>query len=158
MPSQFNFKSDKLQMNFYSLTDAEKIDPKNNMALVSILDPDIKSKINYDSWRYYITLRFDDTTNPDDGEVAFNRAMANKIIDFALELPDATEYIIVHCLAGVSRSGAVIKFLSKYIFPECFNEQFDKDYIFYNKMVYKFLCSEWKARTKNAPISLNKQI
>lgn len=64
-----------------------------------------------------LKLQFDDITKQEAGLILFTDEMADKIIRFADFLIEnfPTRRLIVHCDAGVSRSGAVGAFLNDYI-------------------------------------------
>ena len=64
-----------------------------------------------------LKLQFDDITKPEPGLILFTDEMAEKIIDFADYLIEnfPERPLIVHCDAGVSRSGAVGSVLNDYI-------------------------------------------
>lgn len=146
MPNKYTFKSKDFEVSFLSVADAEKIKPKNTLALISLTDPESHPYISYAKWKFHIRLEFEDVSSQDDG-VVFTTDMAKNLIDFALSMPDSVTHIIIHCIQGVSRSGAVTKFLTKHIFKDCFNQAFDKDYVYYNRFVYRTLCRVWKKRT-----------
>jgi predicted protein tyrosine phosphatase len=145
LASNYKFKGKNLEINFFSLEDAEKVEPKDTMALISMLDQGIKNEIRFNKWKHFLILNFDDVKSAEDGMV-FSSHMADKLIDFALSLPKETKYIAIHCFAGISRSGAVTKFLTKYVFPECYNSKFDMEYSNFNRLVYDKLCSAWNKR------------
>jgi predicted protein tyrosine phosphatase len=143
LSSRYTFRSKKLEINFFSIDEAEQIEPKETMALISMSDEGLEPKINYQKWGCSLTLHFDDIKSQEDGLV-FSSKMAKSIIDFALTLPPQISYLAIHCFAGISRSGAVTKFLTEFVFPECYNEQFDTEYSSYNKHVYQTLCRAWQ--------------
>ena len=147
MPSEYRFRSEKLELNFFSVKEAEHLKPRDTMALISLSDPEITPEIDYDKWKHHLQLRFNDVKDTEDGTV-FSSQMADKIIEFVITLPEQISYIAIHCFAGVSRSGAVIKFLSKFIYPECYNQVFDSEYIYFNRTVYSKLCKAWNKRIK----------
>ena len=84
---------------------------------------------------------FHDIKDADQGKDVFTRAMAKQIIEFAIALPKNIKYIAVNCFQEISRSAVVIKFLSKYIFRECYSQKFDEEYD--NRIVYDMLEEIW---------------
>ena len=64
-----------------------------------------------------LKLQFDDITKPEPGLILFTDEMADRIIHFADFLIEnfPKKPLIVHCDAGVSRSGAVGDVLNDYI-------------------------------------------
>ena len=64
-----------------------------------------------------LKLQFDDITKREENLILFTDEMADRIIRFAdfLIVNFPTRQLIVHCDAGVSRSGAVGSFLNDYI-------------------------------------------
>lgn len=142
MPSKYKFKGKKMEINYYSLDEAIKIKPTNETALISLIDPELEGEFEFDTWKYRLQLCFDDVDDANDG-IAFNSKMAKSVIEFNNALPQQVNHIIIHCVAGISRSSAVTKFLTKYIYPDCFNTQFDVEYQQFNQLVYNRLCFTW---------------
>jgi hypothetical protein len=118
------------------------------MALISLNDPELKPEIDYARWKYCLRLRFNDVRTAEEG-VVFSSKMAISVFEFANTLPKEVTFLVVHCFQGISRSAAVVKFLSKFIFPECYNSLFDVDYLYYNKLVYNRLCNAWNKHIAN---------
>jgi predicted protein tyrosine phosphatase len=135
-------------MNYYSIIEAEKLEPSDKKAMISIFDYDIVPEIQYSQWTHHIKIIFEDIKPTDDG-ILFTSAMAKDIVEFVLGLPVSIEEIIIHCVGGVSRSAGVVKFLSKYMYPQCFNPKFDTEYSAYNAYVFKTLVKQWKLHEKN---------
>jgi predicted protein tyrosine phosphatase len=129
-----------------SKKEAEKIVPNENMAIISICGMDSERKLS-NKWGYRLDLDFDDVDkkgtftivtqkgNVELPYILFDENMARAIITFIKELPENVNSIVVHCYAGISRSAAVAKFLCENIY----NENFPKNYMIYNKLVYKVL-------------------
>lgn len=139
------FKSPGFSITFCSASFAETIKPDSKMALIAIRGQDESNNINYSVWTNKLLLEFDDLTRKhEDSDALFSDKHAEKLIEFVQGLPDTVNHIVIHCLAGVSRSGAVAKFLSGTVYPECKDEQFDREYTLYNARVYKTLARVWK--------------
>lgn len=145
MTHKYTFRSKNLEMIFISLDDAIQIVPTKNMALISLNDPELKPEVDYSLWKHCLRLRFNDVSHAEDG-VVFSSNMATSVFEFVAELPKEVSLLVIHCFQGISRSAAVVKFLSRYIFPQCFNQRFDTEYDHFNKLVYDKLCRTWKAR------------
>lgn len=64
--------------------------------------------------RNVLNLTFDDIGHESPGLVLFSEAMAEELVRFVEENHDATTWI-VHCSAGVSRSGAVSRWLKDWL-------------------------------------------
>jgi predicted protein tyrosine phosphatase len=148
MAHGYSFKGKTMELEFYNFTEVEIMKPVSGMALISICSPGVKFNISYDKWQNSLILEFDDV-GEDDSEydpdnVFFSKMHANLLIDFINGLPETTKFLAVHCTQGVSRSGAVVKFLTKHVYPDCFNAKFDRHYSHYNKHVYEILEREWK--------------
>ncbi|MCE5300899.1 MAG: hypothetical protein LLG37_08540 [Spirochaetia bacterium] len=154
--SKYTFKSTRLELIFIPLIDAERLVPKPSWALISICDPALKPCIRYEQWSHSIRLNFEDVASDEDG-IVFSKTMAVRLIEFALALPEAIDLIVIHCIVGVSRSGAVMKFLTKFIYKDCYNFIFDKGYHTYNYTVYKTLVRVWKKRRSNARTTLTQK-
>ena len=58
-----------------------------------------------------IFLRFQDIDNPSSG---FHEGKAKRVVNFLQESYVKRKDVIVHCFAGISRSGAVAKFANEY--------------------------------------------
>ena len=137
---------------FYFCENKYKLVEDQSVALISILNYDDVEKVIEDIPGKSITLFFDDIGHfdkiPDDllniydKLILFNRDHAKKIIEFQKSLSDKIEYIIIHCTAGVSRSGAIATFLQDiYHENDEDNEWFSKNnrHIIPNKHVLKVL-------------------
>lgn len=85
-----------------------------------------------------LSLTFDDITFDIDGYTLFNKKLAKKIKDFVDTYKDNTFHFVIHCTAGISRSGAVGCVLAKYL-------NGDDSYLFKtgryipNKLIYRIL-------------------
>ena len=106
-------------MNHFSITD-DNVEERDLVAFISINDTgkDSYFKRNH---KNVLTLHFDDVDK--DGETsptnygdtkAFSEDQANEIIEFIKKNSGAEDFI-VHCHAGISRSGAVGRFINDYL-------------------------------------------
>ena len=79
-------------------------------AIISITDCDVEKEPNFIQNQFLmgvLRLKFDDIENYEPGLIRFNSAIAVKILKFVEELKDDIDILVVHCLAGVSRSAGV---------------------------------------------------
>lgn len=70
-------------------------------------------------------------------ESGFTEKKARKIVEFCKESFAKKKDILVHCLAGISRSGAVAKFVNDYF---GLNNEYLNNYTGHNLYVYYTLC------------------
>lgn len=144
MASGFVFKGRAMEMDFVSKGEAAKIIPDKDMALISVTDIEDKDvHIPFHKWANVTRLNFHDIDEKHEGMTLFNTTMARQIIKFVLGLPDNVNRIAVHCYAGISRSAAIVRFLQKFIYEECFNPQFWISYNMYNRKVFSVLLQVW---------------
>ena len=89
-----------------------------------------------------LTLQFDDITYQFGDLKLFTKEQAKQIIDFLTRNLDKG-YCVVHCTAGISRSGAVATFIHKWIGTATDDEfKVINPNIFPNSHVFKTLCDE----------------
>lgn len=120
-----------------------------NLALISITQPNTPPAALKTGWHSVLKIQFDDT-NPEiitlkkrkTPRVAITLTDAIKIVKYVHETASAVEEIIVHCQGGISRSAAVAKWIA-----ETYDLAFDHKYDLYNKYVYRLLLEADK-RTK----------
>lgn len=143
MTNTYTFKSKDFGLMFCSLESASMIEPTEKMALISLNDPGLQPELDYSRWKHCLRVRFHDVTDPEEGEI-FTEHMAESIIEYVVSLPKQVKFLVAHCFAGVSRSAGVVKFLTRYVFKDCFNHDFDLGYDLYNKYVFKTLVRVWK--------------
>ncbi len=119
---------------------AETCGPWWDFAMISLNDPgsaDGEATI-LDGWHDVLRLNFHDIT-PDTLDVEGSYALmtdeqALAIVNFVRKVSPNVDGIMVHCRAGISRSAAVVKWISdEYHLP--FNPEYDK----YNAFVYRLL-------------------
>lgn len=124
---------------FVSRAAAETIGPWPDWAIISIADgfhslgdPKIKP-----GWADILRVKFDDVnqikTDAEEYLILMEHEHAQQIVEFVRKNAHM-EGILVHCLAGVSRSAAVVKWISKE-----FNLPFDKNYDKCNHHVFQLL-------------------
>ena len=107
-------------MNSREITD-RTVDRLSKTFFISIIDTSGRShfKTNHDN---VLVMKFDDLTDTEWDRIApatqkglnlFNEKHAKQIVDF-LEKNKGKDYCMVHCAAGVSRSGAVGTFINDF--------------------------------------------
>lgn len=110
----------------------ESFKPSKNVSVISIRDPgEVVS--NLAGWEKVLSIECHDIDCAVEGFKLFSNDQAAQIIDFIKD----SNFILIHCHAGVSRSGAVAKFISElgyelFTFPESDNSC-------YNKHIYSVL-------------------
>lgn len=123
-----------MRILFMSQKDAEAIVPTDNMAIISIIDNDGDRNLN-PGWNYLLPLAFDDIDREVYDYKLFSKEQGRQVLDFISMLPTSVDCIVVHCWAGISRSGAIAKYLSEYYQTT----DFPSRYSLYNKHVYSTL-------------------
>jgi len=98
----------------------------------------------YNNQSTAIFLAFKDI---DSGESGLTKDDCKKVIELAQYAVDNNLKIIVHCFAGVSRSGAVAKWINDYLAKR--QEQYLTDYKGYNRYVYQMLESAYGVSMKD---------
>lgn len=80
--------------------------PRSHVAVISVSDPgDIPR--NLDGWGAVLKLQFCDLSQDLSGYRVFEKQDAIAVIDFLQQAAKTCETLVVHCEAGVSRSGAI---------------------------------------------------
>lgn len=126
----------KLQFDGYlrnhSITD-ENVETFNDLAFISITSTgDYENSYLKEDHKNYLKLKFDDinaeeyrlyndSQNRSNELTLFTEEMAEQIIDFIWTVK--AKVCLVHCSAGVSRSGAVGTFIH-----ECFKSESDEEF------------------------------
>ncbi len=143
---------------------AQKIDPKEltdkPVGIISITDPDRRAQL-HQGWADMLRLQFDDVDpeyleqlSPEERErkVLFNEDHANQVVRWLRKNEGRLHVLLVHCWAGISRSGAVAKFVAdKHGLP--FPEQRAE---FINEYVYDLLQkADAGQRVDKAPERIN---
>ena len=83
--------------------------PRTDVAVISISDPD-QVVSNLTGWGALLELKFCDLTSPVCGLPIFMPRDAAKTLDFLEQSNTICKMLLIHCEAGVSRSGAVAYF------------------------------------------------
>lgn len=117
---------------------AEEMIPQPRWAIISItgFDPyDVPNlALLHPNWQEVLRLEFDDVSIRGDHLHGITPHQTAQVIAFLDAVQDMVEKIIVHCLAGVSRSAGVAKFVA-----ERYRLDFDHTYGMYNRLVYDTL-------------------
>jgi len=83
----------------------------------------------------------------DSDESGLTKEDCKQVIELAQYAVDKDINIIIHCFAGVSRSGAVAKWINDYLAKR--QEQYITDYKGYNRYVYQMLESAYGVSMKD---------
>lgn len=127
-----------MKIQFMSQWAAESITPDKSMVCISIIRPGENEAKLREGWKDVLKLKFDDVDRLAYHTQRFSLEDAQEIILFMEENKDI-ETVIVHCMAGISRSAAVARFIGeKYDLSGEFSKIFGY-YDLYNKWVYRVL-------------------
>jgi predicted protein tyrosine phosphatase len=127
---------------FVSQAVACGLSPDERLAVVSVTEPGFGPALLQPGWRDVLRLSFHDVDAAVDGYLIFAEAQADALIDWLTAVEDRVDGIVVHCVAGISRSAAVAKFVAdRYTVVG-----FDHSYLRYNRLVYRVLTQRWAAR------------
>ncbi len=85
-------------------------------------------------WAEVLRLEFDDVSIRGDHLHGITEEQAAQIIAFLNAVQHKVDKVFVHCLAGVSRSAGVAKFIA-----DRYGLEFDHTYGLYNRLVYDTL-------------------
>lgn len=136
----------RLTVTFHSraeikkLVDDEFVD--TDAFVISINDNESERKELFDLL-IRVGVRFVSMTFPDD-EKSFDKLLAEKLFSEIDEAYEAgIQRFIVHCWAGVSRSGAIAKYINDF-YGEGENHPILGNYKVYNKRVYTMLESAFQ--------------
>jgi hypothetical protein len=132
---------------FVGRATAETTPGWGDWAVVSITEPGFPGEAKLlPGWHSVCRVHFHDVDPAipcGEPHTLMNEADAQKITQFVREVAPGVDGILVHCKAGVSRSAAVAKWISKQ-FDVPFNHAYDR----YNKFVYDMLVKADKQRPK----------
>jgi len=121
--------------------EAETATPNPRVAVISITEPGPEARLA-PGWGPILRLAFHDISRPDTVYKAPSAEDARNILDFLEAIDDKYPVLIVHCHAGISRSGAVARFVSlRHGLP------FDPNDRLYNPLLFQLLCEEEDRRT-----------
>lgn len=123
---------------FCSQKAAQDRQPWGGWSIISITNSGDAPANLKEGWAQVLRLEFDDIDAEEEPLTLFSEQHARCVIQFVREChKKEIEGILVHCMAGVSRSAAVAKWIAdRYQLP--FNEK----YMLYNKHVHKVLREE----------------
>jgi predicted protein tyrosine phosphatase len=117
---------------------AVEVQPSHDKAMISITGPASEAPLK-NGWTHLQRLEFHDADKVEfEGCLLFDESVAKQVIHFVEGLPEEVEHLIVHCHAGVSRSGAVAKFIA-----EMKDLPFNHDYPSFNRLVYRTLSNTY---------------
>ena len=90
----------------------QRTKPRDSVAVISISEPD-QVVSNLENWGALLELKFHDLDSPTCGLPVFTTRDALRTIEFLEEANKHCCNLLVHCEAGVSRSGAVAYFAAE---------------------------------------------
>ncbi len=126
---------------------AESMVPEPDWAMISITGYNPYGLANHaqlhPDWEEVLRLEFDDVSIRGDSLHGITADQAGEIIDFLDAVQHNVARVVVHCLAGISRSAGVAKFIA-----ERYGLDFDHTYGLFNRLVYDTL-KEVKAGVHN---------
>lgn len=132
---------------FVSRSTAETTPGWKDWAIISISEPGFPGEAKLmRGWHSVCRVHFDDVDPAipcGEPHQLMNEADALKITQFVREVAPHVDGILVHCKAGVSRSAAVAKWISRQ-FDVPFNHKYER----HNKHVYNMLIKADKLRLK----------
>jgi len=110
---------------FLSRSQAQAHRPSKPSVLISISDLEDKRLVPQAGWRDVLHLSFDDADVAGSGVTLMNREQARSILAFVSKHRADCEELVVHCLAGQSRSAAVALFCAESLLEgvPCFKGQ-----------------------------------
>ena len=125
-------------VSFVDHATAEGMMPKADWAIISITGFNPYAVNNeadlHPDWAEVLRLEFDDVSIRGDQFHGITEEQAAQIIAFLNSVQHKVDKVFVHCLAGVSRSAGVAKFIA-----ERYGLEFDHGYGLYNPLVYDTL-------------------
>lgn len=132
-----------LKLYGFDIDDFTKFKPEPNSVVISFVskidkayDPNLYAKLPsiYQQYDDVLVIKADDISEPTKGCRIFTKRDAQNITDFVKE--HQNKNIVVHCNAGVSRTGSVIH----YIQQECPDHQLiDKQQFSFNPLISRYL-------------------
>ena len=123
---------------FINQAAAERMMPTAGWAIISITAFNPYTMNNeadlHPDWSEVLRLEFDDVSIRGDHLHGITEEQTAQIIAFLDAVQHKVNKVVVHCLAGVSRSAGVAKFIA-----ERYALEFDHTYGLFNQMVYDTL-------------------
>lgn len=95
---------------------ADHYDPGPNSMLIQIMDPPgwfPKPKYKFREIHRFQFLDIDDNDQADDPEMFISEAQAKQLVKLLKHAFDNKMNVLVHCFAGICRSGAVVEVATK---------------------------------------------
>lgn len=125
-------------VSFVDHATAEEMMPRADWAIISITGFNPYTVNNeadlHPDWAEVLRLEFDDVPIRGDHLHAITEEQAAQIIAFLNAIQHRVDEVFVHCLAGVSRSAGVAKFIA-----DRYGLEFDHTYELFNRLVYDTL-------------------
>lgn len=121
---------------------AEVMPPEAGTRVISITGSEYQRARLRKGWESVLRLRFDDIFERSEEMVVFDELMDDSILDWLSDVEGRLDSIVVHCLAGISRSAAVARFIA----VRYGVDDFDLEYRCYNEHVYSVLSKRAQER------------
>lgn len=125
---------------FVSRADAARYAPGPESVLISINNPDEALLEPQPGWREVLFLRMHDVDTPAPGLQVFSTEQAQQVLALVSRHRKTAQEFVLHCQAGMSRSGGMAVFLSEYLGVPCFKAQAPVtglSWPLYNRKVYR---------------------
>lgn len=120
---------------FCSQIDAVMMSSRPRWAMISVTGIIFSDVFFLGRWDHLLRVKFDDIDEPEEPYTHFTPAQAKEIVRFVRECEQqGIEGIVVHCMAGISRSAAIAKWIAL-----AYSLSFPADYSKYNRLVYRLL-------------------
>lgn len=128
-------------IRFVSRAVVQALPGRKDWAVISISDKEQGPAQLLEGWGPVLRLEFLDIDAEQGDGVLFDKLMAKQILDFADEAFASGMSLLVHCHAGLSRSGAVAVFLGGVHKLDVYADsiRMHSGYGLYNKHVYRTL-------------------
>lgn len=124
---------------FVPRADAAQYVPTPGSLLISINNPDEELLTPQPGWKGVLFLKLHDVDTPAPGLKVFDEEQARMVLAFISPNIRTVREVVVHCQAGMSRSGGLAIFLSEYLGLPCYKAQTPVDGLrwpLYNRKVY----------------------
>lgn len=127
---------------FVPRADAERYRPAPSSVLISINNPDEELLCPQPGWAEVLHLRMHDVDTPGAGLQVFSAEQAAQVLALVERHRSTAQEVVLHCQAGMSRSGGMALFLAEYLGLPCYKAQTPVtglSWPLYNRKVYSVL-------------------
>jgi predicted protein tyrosine phosphatase len=129
-------------VSFVSRAVACDLSPGPRQAVISITEPGSGPAPLRPGWAAILRLSFHDVDRNVEGYDPFSEEMAQVVLEWLDAVEDEVDAVVVHCVAGISRSAAVARFIAERYAIADFPREYDR----YNPLVLALLARRWMAR------------